>query len=172
MAMSGVIFFYDIPVYRLPEDRYYAERDRYIDLTIYGTNTEDRKSRQAFYESKPDNKINFEHHLHKSFGGPWIFNEVVGYIRLHFLGTQVRGELWMVDRKRIVKSRKKLILLQSEKVSYEEQIPFNASNEQVYRAILVYLNRAKKELEGRVVDTTLFERLGQFVDWNALRRVG
>ena len=170
--MSGTLFFYDIPVYRLPKDQYYAERDRHVDLVMYGTHPEDRKTRQAFYERNPDNKINFENHLQKSFGGPWIFNEVVGYIRLHFLGTQVRGELWMVDKKHIVKSRTKLIIWQTHKVSYEEAFPFNASNEQIYRAILTYLDRVKKELKGRVVDTELFERVGQFVDWNALRRAG
>ena len=170
--MSGILFFYDVPVYRLAEDRYYAERDRYIDISMYGTHPEDRKMRKAFYERNPDNKINFEDHLQKSFGGPWTFNEIVGYIRLHFLGTQVRGELWMVDKKRIVKSRTKLILWQSHKVSYEEDFPFNASNEQVFRAILAYLDHAKKELKDRVLDTSHFERIGKFVDWNALRRAG
>lgn len=170
--MSGTLFFYDIPVYCLPEDQYYAERDRHVDLNMYGTHPEDRKTRQAFYERNPDNKINFENHLRKSFGGPWIFNEVVGYIRLHFLGAQVRGELWMVDKKRFVKSRKKLILWKSHEVSCEEAFPFTASNEQVYHAILRYLDRVKKELNGRVVDTTLFELTGKFFDWNSLRSAG
>lgn len=98
MSMSGILFFYDIPVYRLPKDRYGSEQDRHVDRNMYGTLPEDRKSWLAFYESNPDEKANLEYHLRKSFGGPWIFNEVVGYIRLHFSGALVRFELWIADK--------------------------------------------------------------------------
>jgi len=34
--VTGILFFYDIPIYRLPEDAYYADRDDYVDATMYG----------------------------------------------------------------------------------------------------------------------------------------
>lgn len=166
------ILFFDVPIYRLPEDKYYAEREKYIDKMMYGTDPEERRSKEEFYERNPDNKINFEDHLQKSFGGPWTFNEIIGYIRLYFLGTQIRGELWMVNKKRLVRTRKKLILWQSHNVSYEERIPFSATNEEVFEAILTYLDRAKKEVKGRVIDTAKLEALGKYVDWNGLRNSG
>ena len=134
-CMVGILYFYDVPVYRVPEACFYAERDRYIDITMFGTLPDEREFRKAFYERNADTRINLEDRLEKTFGGPWCFNEIVGYVRLHFLGSQVRGALWMVDRKRIVKSRTKLILPQSHKVVYEEDIPFGASNEQVFQVI-------------------------------------
>jgi hypothetical protein len=55
------------------------------------------------------------------------------------------------------------------KVVPEQDIPFPASNEEIYQIIFEYLEDAKKGLKGRFVDTSTFELLGRHSDWNALK---
>jgi hypothetical protein len=35
--MMDMLFFFDVPVYRLPKEKYYAERESYIEKQMYGT---------------------------------------------------------------------------------------------------------------------------------------
>jgi hypothetical protein len=51
----------------------------------------------------------------------------------------------------------------------EKDIPFPASNEEIYGIIFEHLEDTKKEFKGRFVDTSTFERLGKYIDWNALK---
>jgi hypothetical protein len=162
--------FFDVPVYRLPEDRYYANRKRYVDGLMYGGTPAFAQSQRELYAEHPDLRIADEGRFSIYYGGAWDFNEIVGFIRLHFLGTQLRGELWMVNRKRIVRTRRKLFKYRTHKVVYETDIPPHASNQEIYEQVLKYLQRAAKELRPRHIDTTMLETIGPFVDWNALRK--
>ncbi len=167
----SILYFADIPIYRLHEKKYYKERDAFIDKAMYGETPEAREFRRAFYERNKDNKILHMDHLKKQYGGIWRFNEIVGYVRLHLLGMQVRGELFMVDAKRVVRSRKKLLIYQTHKVALERDIPLNASNEEIFEVILQYIADTRQELKPRYVDSSLFELIGKFVDWKALLKV-
>jgi hypothetical protein len=167
--MMDILFFFDIPIYRLRKEKYYAERESYIEKQMYGTDPEEVALRKAFYERNRDNAILFRDHLEKIYGGPWDFNEIIGYIRLHFLGSQIRGELWTVSKKRLVRTRQKLFLYKTQKVVPEKDILLPASNEEIYRIICEYLEDAKKQLKGRFIDTSTFERLGRYIDWNGLK---
>ena len=44
--------------------------------------------------------------MHDQFGGAWKYNEIIGYIRLHFLGNQIRGEYWGVKAMCQVRTRR------------------------------------------------------------------
>ena len=164
----SILYFADIPVYRLHEKKYYNERDAFIDKAMYGETPEEREVRKAFYERNKVNKIWRTDDLQKQYGGMWRFNEIVGYVRLHLLGMQVRGELFMVDANRVVRTRKKLLIYQTHKVAPERDIPLNASNEEIFEVILQYIADTRQELKPRYVDSSLFELIGKFVDWKAL----
>ncbi len=103
---KGFFYFFDLPVYRIPEDRYYKERDEYVDrlmtrpTTSLNPSTEGRLSQQ-------DEAM--RSHLFDSYGGVWRYIEIIGYVRLHLLGTQIRGEYWRVNKKRIVRARNKVL---------------------------------------------------------------
>jgi nuclear transport factor 2 (NTF2) superfamily protein len=79
--MTDMLFIFDIPVYRLPKEKYYAERESSIEKQMYGTDPNKIARRKAFYEHNKDSAILFRDHLEKTYGGPWDFNEVVGYKR-------------------------------------------------------------------------------------------
>ena len=93
-------------------------------------------------------------------------NEIIGYIRLHFCGNQIRGELWMTNAKRIVQTRRKQFAWATWKVVPERSFPETASNLEIYTVILEYLRSAEQRF--RFIDTEMFARLGKYTDWNAL----
>ena len=81
--------------------------DEYIENTLLPPETWPRDEPIARDKANPNENLGFRDLCTKSYGGPWIFNEIVGYIRLHFMGNQVRGEYFAVQRKRIVRTRRK-----------------------------------------------------------------
>ncbi len=166
--MIEIGYFYDIPVYRLPEDRYYRERDEHIDGVLFPEDSSFSKSRREKEAADPNRYIAIRDHLERSYGGCWIFNEIIGYIRLHFLGSQIRGECFAVWKKRIVRTRTKVFEFNTWKLASEVDIPYPYTNEGIYGAVLEYLADCRKELPRRYIDTALFEVIGKHVDWLGL----
>jgi hypothetical protein len=161
-------YFYDIPVYRLPEDKYYFERDEYIDGVLFPKDDPFSQSMREREAADPNCNIAIRDHLQRSYGGCWTFNEIIGYIRLHFLASQVRGEYFAVRKKRIVRTRTKVLEYHVWKLAPEVEIPHPYTSRGIYEAVLKYLADCRKELPGRYVDTDLFEVIGKHVDWRGL----
>jgi len=163
------LYFADLPVYRVPEDDYYEQRAQYVDYHMYGDTEESRKKWEAFYASEDEAyRVQTMDRLEKTYGGAWRFNEAIGYVRMHFLGDQVRGELWWTDSRRIVRSRKKLILYKSHKIVSEVMLPMNASSSEIWQCVMRYVERARKELSPRYLDSSILEALGEYTDWRFL----
>jgi hypothetical protein len=157
-------YFFDVPVYRLARDKYEAEQKAYIESVMFETET-----LREYYGQNRDQAEMMHEHLWKRYGGPWQFNEIIGYIRLYFYGSQIRGEWWRLDAKRVTRTRTKMFLNLAWKVVYEEEIPSGSTSKQIYELILFYLKRAQedKNLKRFYIDTSVFERIGPCVDWKA-----
>lgn len=163
-------YFYDLPVYRLPRDKYYSERDKYIDKILFppdGPVTQELRRRD---EENPKANDAIRDHMARSYGGCWEFNEIIGYIRLHFLGTQVRGEYFAVSKQRIVRTRTKTIEFQTWKLAPEVDIKPPYENQQILAAIREYIEDCKSELPRRAIETALFEVLAPHIEWASLLR--
>jgi hypothetical protein len=151
------VYFFDVPIYRLPEAKYDSDRHTYIE----------RSMADLRYEHWPI-ADQLRSKLWKQYGGAWQFNEIIGYIRLYFCCNQIRGELWMTNAKRIVQTRRKQFAWTTWKVVPERGFPETASNLEIYIAILEYLRSAERQFKRRFIDTEMFARLGKYTDWNAL----
>ena len=159
----------DIPVYRLSSDEYYKQRSVYVDSMAkkYGSNLTSSDPVIAARLARTDEE--FRRHLCKTYGGEWRYNEVIGYVRLHLLGSQVRGAYWRVDAKRIVRTRKKIIEEPWDwKLAPETELPTKGSNNEIYLAILEHVEDCSKELKKRYLDTEQLTTIGPYVDWRAL----
>jgi hypothetical protein len=146
--------FLDVPVYRLPLDEYDRQQKAYIDGIL----------------DEPVLRKNtaFEHHLWTIYGGCWLFNEIIGYIRLHFLGSQVRGEYFAVDRKRIVRTRHKQLRYVTHKLAPEVDIEVPITDATIEAAVRQYLQDCERELPKRHVDLKVFEVLAPHIRWYEL----
>ncbi len=161
-------YFFDVPVYRLPEERYYEEMNEYIKRKMFPGPPEDDDIMKVFFSREPNREIGFRDQLRVKFGGAWIYNEIIGYIQLHFLGNQIRGEYWEVKTKRLVRTRKKLFEYRTWKIVPEINVPEKAENEEIFKLIIEYLSKCSKELKGKYIDKRILDRIGRHLDWKSL----
>lgn len=163
-------YFYDLPVYRLSEERYYSERDDCIGRAIFQTGSPEEPRLRAREQQNPRANDWNRGHLERSYGGCWRFNEVIGQIRLHFLGSQVRGEYFAVAKQRIVRTRTKTIEYRTWKLAPEVDINSPYRTTEVLDAIRQYIRDCEKELPKRFIDTSMFDAIAPHVDWAAAFR--
>lgn len=156
------IEFFDIPVYRISEKRYYLDRDEHIKKKMYSD-----PQKVEFFNKNLEHKNMFKNHLNKQFGGMWKYNEIIGFIRLYYLGTQIRGYYYQTPQKRIKKTRKKIFEYKADKLSPEIEVAPTKTNSEIFDLIIKYLELCKKELPKRYIDDVDFKRIGAYVDWRS-----
>jgi len=166
--MIGNTYFYDLPVYRLPSSEYYDKMNQYVADHMYIGSPSLKKMTEDFYQKEPGLKNAADSRLCKKYGGPWDYNEIIGYVRLHFLGTQVRGEYWAVNAKRITRSRKKLFEYKTHKLAPEIDLHWELDSSAIFNRILEYLDMCRKELRDRYIDDENLLRIGPYVNWKSL----
>ena len=159
------VYFFDIPVYRITEKRYYDERQKDVIITISGVEA----SQADMSESHLYVYNNQKSFLEQRYGGSWEFNEIVGFIKLHFLGGQIRGEYFTTKPNRKVRTRKKLFIYSTHKLAPEVNIPRASTNAEIFQKILHYIERCKDELpSSRYIDDKHIECIGPYIDWKEL----
>jgi len=141
--------------------------EKYIKKNIYSGNPERIKLMKAYYQKEPSRKDIDERKLRKAYGGAWEFNESIGYIRLYFFGTQIRGEYWGVNSKRIVRTRKKTFEFKTRKLATEINILSDSDSNSIFNKILEYLSRCQKELKCRYIDSSHLKTIGPYVNWKS-----
>ena len=151
-------------MYQLSEEEYESRQEKYAQKIM----AEGGPYAEEMYRRSPVIAERMKSHLWLTYGGPWLFNEIIGFIRLYFFFTQIRGEYWRNDAKKIVRSRKKVFRFREWKVTYEEEIPPGSSSEDIFGLLMNYLARAQADLKNRYVDTSIFTRIGQYIDWKSL----
>lgn len=164
--MHSIISIITLPVYRLSREKYYKQRDCYIDKQIFGGPDGDFK--RKFAKENPGWLETYTNHLHKIWGGCWEYNEIIGFIDLHFLGSQVRGEYFEDNKKRHVKSRKKQFEYITHKIAPELNFDKNATNKEIEVIISNYIECCRNELKPRYIDDSAFTNIKGYVDWKAL----
>ena len=163
-------YFFDLPVYRLPRDKYYEDRNAYIENALFFPGSSDEAYLRQRDKADPHRNDAHRDHLERSYGGCWEFNEIIGYIRLHFLGSQVRGEYFAVAKQRIVRTRTKTLEYRTWKLAPEIDIEPPFGTAEVLSAIRQYIDDCKDEVPKRYIDTSIFDTLAPHVDWGALYR--
>lgn len=154
-------YFFIIPVYRLSEEKYYSNLKNSFETWISKTWNED------FILNYPEIVQNSKNNHRSSYGGGWEFNEIVGYVKLHFLGTQIRGEYWATIPKRKVRTRRKQFEYKTHKLAAEIEIR-DFTQEGIIKAVDKYIGRCKKEVKNRHLDLREFDKLKAHINWSSL----
>ena len=159
--------FFDIPIYRVTRSRYESEQRSFIQREM---SADGDPNVQEMYRRNPPQKKFMENHFWEVYGGCWRFNEIIGFIRLHFFFTQIRGEYWRVTAKKITKTRKKVFTYFGHNVTDEIEVPAGSTNRKIYTLIQKYLARAQRQRNLRkfYLDKSVFENVGPYVDWNTM----
>jgi len=166
---KGAFYFLELPVYRLPEDEYYEKRSTDIDAAMKKFVSPITPSSPSIAKRLAGREDKIREHRRNTSGGAWRYNEIIGYVRLHLLGTQIRGEYWRDIAKAIMNTGKKRILgLRAYKLAPETELPTAGSNNEIYFAILEHVDDCRKELKKRYLDAEQLTTIGPYVDWRAL----
>lgn len=110
---KGAFYFLELPVYRLSEDEYYEKRSAEIGSAVKDYASPITPSNPLIAKRLSRREDNIREHLLSEYG-VWRYNGIIGYVRLHLLGCQIRGEYWRVTTKRKVSNRKKFGTLGTE----------------------------------------------------------
>jgi hypothetical protein len=163
-----VRYLYDVPVYRLRASAYYAQRDKYVERMLYPTDRRLRGALRKLHAREPAAGAAFKGHLQNLYGGCWEFNEIIGYIRLHFVGTQIRAEYFGVARKQIARTRTKSFEYVTHELVPGTAIPPRATSQRIWRLIERHLDACQRELKGRHLERSSLSMIGPHVDWRGL----
>ncbi len=154
-------YFLIIPVYRVSEEKYYSDLGNDFEKTISQAWDDD------FRKGNPDLVQGYKTSHQSSYGGSWEFNEIIGYIKLHFLGAQVRGEYWETIPKRKVRTRRKQFEYKTHKLAAEVEIR-DFDQQGILNAVEEYIKRCKKEVKNRHIDLREFNNLKAHINWPSL----
>lgn len=154
-----ILYFFDIPVYRISPEAYQA----ILEAKHAGLETD---VHHRFLKANLALPVH-DRALIDSLGGSWMYNEIVGYIRLHLIGSQIRGEYFEKSNLRV--SRKVQFKYKTHKLAPELELPLTKKNADIYSVILQYLQSCKHELpKKRYLDTSIVETIGSLVNWKKL----
>ena len=161
--------FLTLPVYRISSEEYYIQREEYVEKNLYGSSNEEHiLLTKEVHNQQPNVKLLSQSILRNSYGAAWDFNEIIGYIKLHFVGNQIRGEYWAVKAKRVVKTRKKEFEYKTHKLAPEMSITRNLNNSDIFTVVNNYVDKCKSELKSRFIDDSQLKTIGFFVNWREL----
>lgn len=162
-------YFFEIPIYRCTKEKYFVEMGKLREKInseipcILGNEKNTEKTKSILFSTQ---SYNYE------------FNEIIGWLKLYVLGNQIRGEYHFevstcdrqTTKKRINKGIRKKQFENFGK-AFEITIYKNENSNQIFLKIIEkidYLMQEELPFKGRVIDTTMFTKIGEFVDWERL----
>lgn len=120
-------------------------------------------------ERAPESFRGSQQHFWEHYGGPWRYNQAVGWLRIYTLGSQLRADLWLSSSKRFLRRMqwKKFRLLGKQ---FELWIVKDTPSSVIQRLLLEEFRVFEREYKSRrlVLDLECFNNVAPFVDWHAL----
>jgi hypothetical protein len=159
-------YIIDIPVYLQPKDQYYKNREaatiRHLGKLFPGV--------ESPREKYPTQCQIIEHEFHKTFGGPWDFNQVVGWLKLYAEGSTIGAHLWWVDAKRLQTRMRKTFYLTTFSDALASWFKPEDSSERIFSETINQIEALAKQriFKGKHIDLVEFRNLGPFIDWRGL----
>jgi hypothetical protein len=155
-------FFFEIPIYRCSEDEHNTQWQHEIDRLM--------QSVKPYKDRNPEGYKERLEYVRQLTWRQWRYAEVVGWIRLHRLDTQIRGELWFSTAKRIVRGCKAPIRWQGK--AFERTCWPSETDEEIGCAIMAQLKTfaASGGFRRRYIDLECFTAIYDKIGWRRLLR--
>jgi hypothetical protein len=159
-------YIFDIPVYRLTSDEFDAEIELHLAKRVKWLRSYDSQRRPL----SPERRDQQLHSIIADSGGPWQFNQIIGWLRLFAEGRTIGCHMWWVDAKRINRRmRRKRLYLSTFSDVLGAWFPKESSSE-IFATLLQRLSEmvGERPYANRYIDLDVFRRLGPFVDWRGI----
>lgn len=109
-------------------------------------------------EKSPDTYRVFEQHI--GIIQPWIFNQIIGWLRLYVIGTSIKAEYYIIKDKQFSCQGK----------AFELNPKNSDSSTNIYENIrnkIMKIN-SKRPFKGHYIDLEKFSYIGPYVNWRAI----
>ncbi len=158
----NIKYLFDIPIYWCDGEEFNNKYDQ--NLNKYMGNIENLSD----YSLNSDIRLLIESTFWKNYIAPWRYNQIVGWIRIYKLESQIRGELWFINAKRFSRNlRKKQFSLHGE--AFEISIWPEQNSNQIFKSILkACIGFRNNFIRNIFLDMENFNELGKYVDWRKL----
>ena len=156
--MSAETSIIDVPVYRLSPEQHEAALEKAADRFV-GDIMDN--------PSVPHHMVNSERQRFRhEKAAPWLFNEVVGWVRVYALGTQIRGQTYFAVGKKLCLAPQKRRIRDRGK-AFEKNFHPDDSNEDIGASVLAAVERLKRErlFKRRYIDVTCLLSQCQYFNW-------
>jgi len=159
-------YIFDIPIYRKTKDDFNNEIKTSLGSRVGWIISHDldrRPLKNETYDRLKDSVI-------RESGGPWQFNQIIGWLRLFVEGNTIGGHFWWIDAKRLNrKIRYKRLYLTTPSDVLQAWFPKESSTE-IFDKLLNDLTTMAKEpkYKKHYFDLDVFRRIGPFIDWRDL----
>ena len=155
-----------------------------FEISVYSCNQEQFISRVTANAEKvmatvPDYKNGFwqaqlKHEIQRH-SKPVRYNELIGCIEVHTIGSQLRADYWFTDKKRIlIGSQQKGVVKWRGKLLEKHYSQSKLSSTDIFSDFRIALTTAigdNTKLKNRFIDLSAFNRCGPFIDWCALLQI-
>lgn len=164
MAQPFGKYFFGIAIYRCTEDEYGAELgtavQKHIRWLWAGTGITPDPASDSYKRA--------EQYAWEKCGGPWHYNQAIGWLRLYVLGFKIGADLFFTDKRIQLNVRHKEF--RYSKKAFEIFFGRDYSSEKIHQKIgatLVELNR-EKSFRNRYFDIEAFNNIGPHIHWRRL----
>jgi hypothetical protein len=164
MAQPFGKYFFEIGIYRCTEDQYGAElgiaTEKHIQWLWGRTGIAPDPTSDSYKRT--------EQYAWKKCGGPWLYNQAIGWLRLYVLGPRIGADLFFTE-KRIQHNVKTKEFRYSGK-AFELFFGRDATSEKIHEKIRVTLMElsADRRLRKRYVDVEPFDNIAPYIPWRRL----
>jgi hypothetical protein len=159
-------YIFDIPIYRKTKAEFNSGIETQVAKRVEGIISYDSEQQPLSQEVHQRQY----HSVIAESGGPWQFNQIVGWFRLFVESKTIGCHPWWIDAKRLNrKMRNKCLYLQTYSDVLQARITNESSNE-IFNKLLERLTKLSKEsrYKNRYVDLDVFQRIGPFINWRKL----
>ncbi|MNW47834.1 hypothetical protein D3C74_251780 [compost metagenome] len=142
----------EIPVYRITRSAFRKETDRLVNSAV-GDIDVSEDIRQS---------------IRNNYNYPYLYNEVVGWIRVFVDSIQIRGEYYFIRTKKVRRGFKKDYRFGGK--AFEMATFKSQDSNEIYVSVLKKLKTLALErpFTRRVIDLESFQNIGQYLDWRRL----
>ena len=163
-------YIFDIPIYRCGKEQHEAQVEKKLEeqrVRVY-----DELGLPRPTEGETLRHLQVMEGWHRAtLGGPWQFNQIIGWMRLFIEGYGVGGHLWQADGKRMNMRmpKKRMHLTTASNLLWVDIVRPTSSEliyEEIHRVLRSYASQGWMKL--RHLDLSVFERTGPFIDWHEL----
>jgi hypothetical protein len=149
-------------IYRCSEERFLSQfekdAERHLDWIEQHSGV-GRATAPEIYQS-------FRESFRDSYGGPWRYNQAIGWLRLHGARSWIRADVWLCDGSRFLRRmRHKHFHYRGTEIVMK--CPPSLSSSEIFERLRQQLENYQRAWRGRgfVLDLECFLDIGPFVNW-------